>query len=258
MAYERELAVAREAALKAGELARQFARSGVKAEDKSDDSPVTVADRESEKLIVGLLGDVFPQDGFLGEEGAGVTGTSGRRWIIDPIDGTRDFVRGNRLWSNLIALEEDGHVVAGVATFPRLAEQYWAVKGQGAWRLSEEGEARMRCSTIAEARRAVVCMNQLNHVLDYERAEKVLPFLAQFWGSRCLGGAWDAMLVAEGKAEVWMEPSLKPWDLGALSIIAKEAGCVYCDYAGQDTIYGGNGVICAPGLEPVVRQFLGI
>jgi fructose-1,6-bisphosphatase/inositol monophosphatase family enzyme len=109
---------------------------------------------------------VFPHDGVLGEEGAGVTGTSGRRWIIDPIDGTRDFVRGNRLWSNLIALEEDGHVVVGVATFPRLAEQYWAVKGQGAWRLSEEGEARMRCSTIVEARRAVVCMNQLNHVLE--------------------------------------------------------------------------------------------
>jgi fructose-1,6-bisphosphatase/inositol monophosphatase family enzyme len=86
----------------------------------------------------------------------------------------------------------------------------------------------------------------------------VLPVLAQFWGSRCLVGAGAAMLVAEGKAEVWMEPSLKPWDLGALSIIAKEAGCVYYDYAGQDTIYGGNGVICTPGLEPVVREFLGI
>lgn len=258
MRFERELAAAREAGRRAGELALEYARKGVTAEDKADASPVTVADRESEKLIVSLLGGEFPQDGFLGEEGAGVAGESGRRWIIDPIDGTRDFVRGNRLWSNLIALEAEGEVVAGVATFPRLGEQYWAVKGEGAFRVSEEGEAQMRCSTVSEAGRAVVCMNQLNHVLEYERAEKVLPFLAKFWGSRCLGGAWDAMLVAEGKAEVWMEPSLKPWDLGALSIIAKEAGCVYYDYKGRDTIYGGDGVIVAPGLEGVVREFLGI
>ena len=116
----------------------------------------------------------------------------------------------------------------------------------------------MRCSAIAEARRAVVCLNQLNHALEYPGAEKVLPFLAQFWAARSLGGALDAMLVASGSAEVWMEPSLKPWDLGALSIIAKEAGCVYFDYTGADTIYGGNGAICVPGLEGVVREFLGI
>ncbi len=258
MAYERELAAARDAALQAGELALRYWRSGVKAEDKPDDSPVTVADRESERLIVRLLGEAFPRDGFLGEEGTGETGTSGRRWIIDPIDGTRDFVRGNRLWSNLLALEEEGEVVAGVATFPGLGEQYWAVRGGGAWRGSGEGPVRMKCSAIAETRRAVLCVNQLNRVLNYPRAEKVLPFLAQFGASRSLGGALDAMLVAGGSAEVWMEPALKPWDLGALSIIAKEAGCVYYDYTGKDTIYGGNGVICVPGLETVVREFLGI
>jgi histidinol phosphatase-like enzyme (inositol monophosphatase family) len=258
MAYERELAAARDAGLRAGELALQFSAKGVEVEDKADDSPVTVADRESEKLIVGLFAAAFPGDGFLGEEGTGVEGTSGRRWIIDPIDGTRDFVRGNRLWSNLLALEVDGVVEVGVATFPALGEQYWAVRGGGAWQGTAEGAVRMQCSRIAEARRAVACLNQLNHALEHPRSEKLLPFLGQFWASRCLGGALDAMLVAGGRAEVWMEPSLKPWDLGALSVIAKEAGCVFYDYTGKDTIYGGDGVICAPGLEAVVREFLGI
>ncbi len=258
MGYERELAAARGAARQAAELAMGYWRSGVQPEDKPDDSPVTVADRESEKLFVKLLGEAFPGDGFLGEEGSTVAGTSGRRWIIDPIDGTRDFVRGNRLWSNLLGLEEGGQVVLGVATFPALGEQYWAVRGGGAWKSADGVESRMRCSTITETRRAVVCFNQLNRVLAHPRSEKVLPFLEQFGASRCLGGAWDAMLVSDGSAEVWLEPVLKPWDLAALSVIAKEAGCAYFDYQGEDTIYSGNGVICVPGMVPVMRAFLGL
>lgn len=233
-------------------------RRGVEAEDKPDDSPVTVADKESEKLIMKLLKEEFPDDGFLGEEGSTEAGTSGRRWIIDPIDGTRDFVRGNRLWSNLLGLEAGGVVVAGVATFPALGEQYWAVRGEGAWKYADGVASRMRCSAITETKRAVVCFNQLNRVLAHPGPEKVLPFLAQFGASRCLGGAWDAMLVSEGCAEVWLEPVLKPWDLAALSVIAKEAGCAYFDYKGEDTIYGGNGVICVPAMVPVMRAFLGL
>jgi histidinol phosphatase-like enzyme (inositol monophosphatase family) len=256
MGFEKELAVARDAAARAGELALEYFRAGVAAEDKADDSPVTVADRECEKVFVKLLSEAFPEDGFLGEEGAGVEGRSGRRWIIDPIDGTRDFVRRNRLWCNLIGLEVDGVVEVGVCTFPALGNQYWAVRGGGAWRSDAGGAVRMHCSEIHEARRAVVCLNQMNHALEYPRAEKILPFLSQFWASRSLGGALDAMFLASGSAEVWMEPSLKPWDLAAISIIVREAGCVFFDYAGRETIYGGNGVICVPGLEPVVREFL--
>lgn len=258
MAYERELAVARETAFRAGELALEYSRAGVAAEDKPDDSPVTEADRESERLFIRLLGQAFPGDGFLGEEGGALAGSGGRRWIIDPIDGTRDFVRRNRLWCNLLALEVDGVVEVGVATFPGLGNQYWAVRGEGAWRGGSDGDARMHCSSVTEARRAVVCLNQLNHALEYPRADRILPFMAQFWAARCLGGALDAMLVASGSAEVWMEPSLKPWDLGALSVIAKEAGCVFHDYSGADTIYGGDGVICTPALHPVVQEFLGL
>jgi len=256
MTFERELEAARAVAKRAGELAMEYFRGGVEAEDKPDDSPVTVADRESEKLIVASLAAAFPEDGFLGEEGTQREGTSGRRWIIDPIDGTRDFVRRNRLWCNLIGLEDEGEVVVGVTTFPALGNQYWAVRGGGAWRGEGMVETQMRCSSISDVRRAVVCMNQLNHVLEYPRAEKVLPFLSKFWSQRSLGGALDAMFVASGSAEVWMEPSLKPWDLAALSLIAKEAGCRFFDYRGKDTIYGGDGVICVPGMEGEVKRFL--
>jgi histidinol-phosphatase len=113
MAWEREIEVCRDAAARAGTLALEYARCGVEREDKADDSPVTVADRQCERLIVSTLRAAFPGDGFLGEQGGAKAGTSGRRWIVDPIDGTRDFVRGIPTWSNLIALEADGEVVLG-------------------------------------------------------------------------------------------------------------------------------------------------
>src|SRR5512141_1444278 len=118
MTWERELEVARAAARKAGEVALRHQRAGVTPEAKADLSPVTIADKDAERLLVAELSGAFPGDGFLGEEGASVEGTSGRRWVIDPIDGTRDFVRGVPHWAVLIGLEAQGTVVAGVAYFP--------------------------------------------------------------------------------------------------------------------------------------------
>lgn len=254
MAWESELAVALRAAKEAGALALRYRREGVVAEDKSDDSPVTVADRESEKLIVGLLERAYPGDGLLGEEGASRDGASGRKWIIDPIDGTRDYMRGNRMWCNLIGLEAGGETVVGVVHFPALGETYWATKGGGAF---QDGQ-RIGVSAIAEPSRAVVCYNSLNRVLQRPHAEKVLPFLSKFWAARSFGGAMDAALVCAGKAELWIEPTAKPWDLAALRVLALESGARYFDYAGRDTIYGGNAVVCTPGLESAAREFLGL
>ena len=258
MAFERELARVRELAWEAGALALRYQSEGFTTEDKPDDSPVTIADKESERLLVTGFSESFPGDGLLGEEGMDRKGTSGRRWIIDPIDGTRDFVRGNRLWSNLIALEVDGVVEVGVATFPGLQNQYWAVRGEGAWRWGAGAVTRLKCSTIETPSRAVVCVSQLNKALQRPLAEKTLPFLSQFWAHRALGGALDAMFVAAGSAEVWIEPHCQPWDLAPLSLIAKEAGCLYYDYNGVDTIYSNNAIICTPNLEPAVRDYLGI
>jgi histidinol-phosphatase len=262
MALERELARVRELAWQAGALALRYQTEGFTTEDKPDDSPVTIADKESERLLVAGFTNSFPSDGLLGEEGANQTGTSGRRWIIDPIDGTRDFVRGNHLWCNLLALEVDGVVEIGVATFPALQTQYWAVRGEGAWRSgpgnSSSSATRLHCSTIQTPARSVVCFNQLNKSLQRPLAEKTLPFLSQFWAVRGMGGALDAMLVAAGSAEVWIEPHCQAWDLAPLSLIAKEAGCLYYDYAGVDTIYNHSAIICTPNLEPCVREYLGL
>jgi fructose-1,6-bisphosphatase/inositol monophosphatase family enzyme len=132
--FARELQFARTIARRAGDLALRFQSEGVAAEAKSDLSPVTAADRAAEKLILGAIEQEFPADGLLGEEGSDRPGRSGRRWIVDPIDGTREYVRGNPAWSVLVALEVDGDSRVGVAHFPATGKTYWAVRGGGAFR----------------------------------------------------------------------------------------------------------------------------
>jgi histidinol-phosphatase len=258
MAFEVELELARDLGAQAGLLALEYRRNGISAEDKPDDSPVTVADRECEKLIAGEVLRSFPNDGLLGEEGAHREGLSGRRWIIDPIDGTRDYVRGNRLWCNLIALEVRGVVEVGVCTFPALGESFWAVRGQGAWRSLDGETTRIHCSAIDRASRAVLCVNGLQNTLKTPHSEKALGFFDQFWTVRSLGGALDAMYTCAGHADIWLEYSAKPWDLAVIQVIARESGLRYFDYAGADTIYGGNAILCVPALEAVARTFLGL
>src|SRR5262245_54507188 len=133
MAWERELETCQEAARRAGEIALRPAARGVAAETKPDRSPVTIADRECEQAIVGVLRAAFPEDGILGEEGSRAESPSGRRWIVDPIDGTRDFLRGLPGWSNLIALEVEGEPVVGVCNLAAVGELYSAVRSEGAW-----------------------------------------------------------------------------------------------------------------------------
>jgi len=254
MAYEKELEAALRLVREAGKLALRLREQGIEAEDKPDDSPVTIADRECERLFVSELEREYPGDGLLGEEGANKASQNGRRWIIDPIDGTRDFVRGNRLWCHLLALEDRGQVVLGVAAFPALDETYWAVRSEGAF---HDGQ-RIGISSITEASRSVACLNQINHVLKRPGAEKFLDLAAMFWSVRCTGGAQDAMWVSSGRAEFWLEPSAKPWDLAAIQVIAQESGAAFFDYRGEDTIYGGNAIVCVPALVPLARWFLGL
>jgi fructose-1,6-bisphosphatase/inositol monophosphatase family enzyme len=256
MAFEKELDLARSLGLRAGQLALEYLERGVSAEDKADASPVTVADRECEKLIAAEILRVFPADALLGEEGANRDGVSGRRWIVDPIDGTRDYVRGNRLWCNLIALEANGVVELGVCTFPALGESYWAVRGAGAWRSLNGQTSRIHCSAIECASRAVLCVNGLQNTLKTPHSDKILAFFDQFWTVRSLGGALDAMSACAGQADFWLEFAAKPWDLAVIQVIAKEAGLRFFDYTGADTIYGGNAVLCVPALEPLAREFL--
>jgi len=252
MPWEREIEVCRDVARRAGELALRHAARGVSAEDKSDDSPVTVADRECERLIVEGLRAAFPDDGFLGEEGASDPGRSGRRWIVDPIDGTRDFVRGLSTWSNLIGLEADGEVVVGVCNLPDQGELYWAARGHGAF----VGERPIRVSTIERRDRAVFCLTAFSNLAGNPLRATILDYMSGYWTVRSMGGCQDAVLVVSGRAEAWIELTAKAWDLAPFKVIAEEAGARFFNFDGGSSIHGGNAVICAPFLEAELRELV--
>jgi histidinol-phosphatase len=254
MEFEHELFVARQAARRASEIALKIQLTGFDTESKSDESPVTIADRECEKSIVRMIGEAFPGDGFLGEEGAAAETKTGRRWIIDPIDGTKDFVRHNPLWSHLIGLEQDGEVVAGVCYMPVLGNMYFAAKGLGAFR----NDSRIYASTVTKKSESILCANQLGGWAKHPLGKGLLDWASSFWGVRSLGGCLDAMLVASGAAEVWIEPKLAPWDMAGPRVILEEAGAKFWNLDGGSTIYSTNVCAFAPGLEPAVREFLAV
>ena len=250
--YQKELDFGRALARQAGALALKYREGGIGHEVKDDESPVTIADKECEKLIVGAIESTFPEDGVLGEEGSTKDTPNGRKWIVDPIDGTRDFIRGTRAWSVLIGLEEAGQVVAGFAYFPATDELFSASKGGGAY----WNEERISISNITARNQALICVNGFSFMRRFAFSENLLEFLETFWTVRSMGGCLDAMLVSSGRADVWLETQAKPWDLAPLKIIANEAGAVTFDFEGKDTIYGGTFVITVPALADEVLRFV--
>jgi histidinol-phosphatase len=253
MTFEKEHDIAREVARQAGELALQNQTRGFDAETKSDLSPVTSADRANEQLICSLLEASFPEDGILGEEGAAKESHSGRRWIIDPIDGTRDFVRGIPTWGVLIGLEASGDVVVGACNVPAQGELYSAARGGGAYKNGSP----IRISSITTPDQGVVCLDAFNNIHRHPFGERLISWMSQFWAVRSFGGCLDAMCVAAGRAEVWIEGEAKPWDFAPLKVIAEEAGARFFNFDGGSSIYGGNCVISVPSLEAEVRTFIG-
>jgi histidinol phosphatase-like enzyme (inositol monophosphatase family) len=251
MNFEHELETAKRAARCAGELALGYWNKGIQAESKADDSPVTIADRENERLIAGLFEEAFPEDGLLGEEGCNKASRSGRRWIIDPIDGTRDFVRGNRMWAILLALEAAGKIVVGVCHFPALAEMYAAADGGGAY-LNDE---RIQVSAIGARSEAVLCLNDFDRLNRCHFSGELLDWAAGFWAVRSMGGAPDSMLVASGKADAWLEPSAKAWDLAPIKILTEEAGGRFFNFDGGSSIYAGNCATSNAAIEAELRRF---
>ena len=253
MAWEKEIDVVRRVSRHAGKLALEHAARGVAREDKADDSPVTEADRDCERLIVSELQKAFPEDGFLGEEGASDPGWSGRRWIVDPIDGTRDFLRGIPTWSNLIALEEGGEVVLGVCNLAAQGEMYWAVRGGGAWM----NDRPIRVSSIDRRDRAVLTLTAFSDLAETPLADRMTGYMAGYWAVRSMGGCQDAVLVLSGRAEAWIELNAKAWDLAPMLVLAEESGCRFFNFDGGRSIHAGNAVVCAPFLEAELRKLVG-
>lgn len=254
MNYRNELAFARRMATLAGDHAKSLSSQALSVETKADQSPVTVVDKDNERLICEAIALEFPEDGILGEEGANKSGQSGRRWIIDPIDNTRDFIRGGPFWCVLIALEEGEESLVGVAHFPRLNMSYFAVRGGGSY-LNEE---RLRTSAIASIGSSVFCPNGLHHAAARPHLACLVDLMQSCWCVRTYGGALDACLVAAGQADLWFESKVAPWDLAALRLIIEEANGLYFALDGSRSIYQGTAIGCVPGIAAEVRRTFGI
>ena len=242
MPHESLLTTARTIALRAGELARLRRSEGV-AVAASKSSPVdivTEADRETEALIRGLLADERPGDGFFGEE-SGSEDRGSRRWILDPIDGTANFMRGVPNWATLIALEVDGVVAMGVVSMPAMGARWFAETGGGAWRQDHGADPRrISVSAVRELADASLSFQSID---QWRRAGYLNPLLAlqeQVWRDRAYGDSWSYMLLAEGLVDIVAEFDVKAYDLAAHVPIVREAGGRFTDIEGAETAWNGS------------------
>jgi histidinol-phosphatase len=245
------LEAAVDAARAAGVIALRYYQGGFAVTLKADQTPVTQADRDAEQAIVAALRRAYPDWGFLGEE-FGEAGGSETRWIIDPIDGTKNFVRRVPVWATLLALEHRGEIVAGVVHNPVTGELYAARRGGGA-RLNG---ARIAVSDVDDLWTATL----LHAGLRLYRAAGVWDGLLRLVDAterqRGFGDYMGYTLVAEGKAEIYVEVDLKPWDLAPCKIIVEEAGGRFTDLAGRPTIYSGNAVATNGRMHDAVLKVL--
>jgi len=227
--------------------------------NKPDNTPVTDADRAVETAIREALATHRQSDGLVGEEFGSDKGTSGRYWVIDPIDGTKNFMRGVPTWATLIALVNVNasgveEVVVGIASAPALARRWSAAKGHGACvrfnsgsvdDLSEEFDALSNEKKISVSKVANLSDASISYSDFIGWGDRLEPFqkmLATAWRTRGIGDFWSHMLVAEGAVDVAIEPSLAVWDMAALDIIVREAGGTFTNTAGQSGPFGGSGV----------------
>lgn len=234
-ALDRALAAAVDAARTAGTIALGYYHGGFEITIKPDLTPVTQADREAEQAIVGILREAFPDVGVLGEE-FGAQGPSGRRFIIDPIDGTKNFVRHIPIWATLIALEDDGEVVAGVIHNPAAGELYTARRGGGA----QLNGVPVHVSDVSELSAAYFIHAGLNILRRGPNWEGFLRLVDATGRQRGFGDYLGYGLVADGRSEIYAEAGLKPWDLAPCKIVVEEAGGRFTDFDGRPTIYTGS------------------
>lgn len=246
------VAAAIQAAQAAGEIAMKYYRGGFEVDIKPDQTPVTQADREAERAIRAVLARAFPGCGFLGEE-LGEEGPRQRRWIIDPIDGTRNFVRRIPFWAVLIGLEEEGEVTAGVMFNPVSEELFWARKGDGAFANGE----RIRVSDCARLKDATMLHADLGLLRSAGRWDGFVRLVDACGRTRGFGDYYSYGLVAQGKAEISLEMDLKPWDVSPLKILVEEAGGRLTDFSGRPTIYGGSVLATNGRLHEEALRLLG-
>ncbi len=245
-------------ARQAGDLTMTYYRkTGLQIESKSDDSPVTIADRDAEQLLRERICERFPEDGILGEEFDKIEGDNDFQWILDPIDGTKAFISGVPLFGTLIGLLEKGQPVAGVCRFPALDEVVYAMHDHGTWwQLGDSEPLRARVRSTTQLDQALFCFTDVDCWVATERQEIFNRLCRSTKLARGWGDCYGHCLVATGRADLMVDPLLNPWDAAALVPIVKEAGGRFCDWTGTETIHGGNGISVVPSLWDRLMEIL--
>jgi histidinol-phosphatase len=225
---------------------RRFRALDLHVEAKPDLTPVTDADKAAEEILRNVLRRSRPRDAVLGEE-FGRDGGGPRCWVIDPIDGTKNYVRGVPVWATLIGLMDGNQVVMGVVSAPALGRRWWAATGTGAWTgRSLTKASRCRVSDVSLIEDASFSYSEVGEWADKGLLPGFLRLARSAWRTRAYGDFWSHMLVAEGAVDCSAEPEVSLWDLAALQIIVEEAGGVFTDLAGNATPDGGS-VVCTNG-----------
>jgi histidinol phosphatase-like enzyme (inositol monophosphatase family) len=233
------LVEARDLLRAAGELTLRWFRSPtLGVEWKPDGTPVTEADKQAERFLREELGRRHPGDAILGEEEGETAGTTGRRWILDPVDGTKAFRQGVPLYSNLLALEDEHGIAIGVVNLPALGETVYAARGSGAFTFDGTGERPARVSDVAEPRGAILTTSGY----DYWPEPMLLRARRSGFQLRTWGDGYGYALVATGRVDVMVDPEANPWDLAPMPVLVTEAGGRFTDLTATDRFDGGSGL----------------
>jgi len=220
-----------------------FRQSGLKVDSKQDDSPVTIADRETEQLVRKMLASRFPNDTLQGEEYAEQTGDSQYRWVVDPIDGTKSFVCGVPLYSTLLAVEHHGTPIGGAIFIPALGELVVAAAGHGCWYRADSDAAwsKASVSSTSDLSKAVFVVSQVDSFAAVDATSAYERLEREAWVTRSWGDGYGYLLVATGRADLMVDPICNPWDVAPMLPILAEAGGRFSDWTGDATVRGGNG-----------------
>ena len=235
----------------------RFRAEDLRVETKPDLTLVSDADRASEELIRSQLGRTRPRDAVIGEEFA-PTGSSPRQWVVDPIDGTHNYVRGVPVWATLISLVDDGVPVIGLVAAPALGRRWWAALGSGAWAgKSLTSATRIRVSSVSRIADASISCSSWTSWSAVGREAQALDLARECWRERAFGDFWSYMLLAEGAVDIAAEPELELHDMAALVPVVTEAGGRFTSLAGVDGPFGGNAVATNGLLHDEVLRHIG-
>lgn len=228
---------------KAGQVALRYFDTKLEVELKGDDTPVTIADRETEQVLRRSLQEAFPGDGFLGEEYGDTPGSTGFRWIIDPIDGTRSFVRGIPTWATLLGLEYRGELIAGIVDAAPFGHTYHALRGEGAYR----NDRRISVSREGDLGRSLLFYSSLSWFLKAHKEAEFLDLVRRSDRQRGYGDWYGFLLVAQGSGEIMVEHGVHAWDIAAIQPIVEEAGGRMTAWTGKFDLFAPD-VLASNGL----------